>query len=208
MAGHYGNWEMTIILAAPPRENPAIMRISGKLVVLAIFAVALAMAGFALWWNWGLGRRSLAFWGTEGGVAIRDAEKIELLRLRLKKGRGQFLNLEAFDVAETKDISKAPGVVHARHSLLEDASFDWKANLVGHSEYESDTDFFAVRFSHPQAVTTIVFLDSDSTQIFRAESGDEVALSPKTAAGWTTFLRRYFPEASGKSSQSLPAKAN
>ncbi|MGI8978055.1 MAG: hypothetical protein ACR2FY_02400 [Pirellulaceae bacterium] len=166
------------------------MRSSGKLVVLSIFVVAIAMASFALWWNWGLSHRSLDFWGKEGGLAIRDGERIELLRLRPKTGR--IINLEGFDIVETKDVSKAPGVLHARHSLLQDASFDWTADLGEPHDY-GKRDHFAVRFSHQKAVTTILFIDSSFERIVRAENGDKVTLSPKARDGWKLFIRRYFP---------------
>ena len=166
------------------------MRSSGKLVVLSIFIVAIAMAIFGLWWNWGLSHRSLDFWGKEGGLAIRDGERIEPLRLRPKTGRS--INLEGFDIVETKDVSKAPGVLHARHSLLQDASFDWNAPPGGLHEYGT-RDLFAVRFSHQDAVTTILFIDSSFERIFHAENGEEVTLSPKARDGWKLFIRRYFP---------------
>ena len=188
---HYGNCQQTIILASGSWENPAIMRSSGKLVVLSIFAVALLMAAFAWWWNRQQGWRALEFWGKDSALAIRDGKQVELLRLRAKDGR--WVDLEAFDIVETKDISRAQGLLHARHSLLQDASFDWRANLVGHSPFEP-RDFFAVRFSRQDVTTTIVFMNMTGGRIFHSESGREIDLNAKTRDGWKLFIRRYFPD--------------
>jgi hypothetical protein len=180
------------------------MRSSGKLVVLSIFAVALLMAAFAWWWNRQQGRQALEFWGKESALAIRDGQKVELLRLRPKNGR--LVDLEGFDLIETKDISQAQGLIHARHSLLQDASFDWNANLVGHMAFEPK-DVFAVRFTRQDVITTIVFIDLSGGRIFHSESGREIILNPKTRSGWETFISRYFPDEAPKSSQAPPAKA-
>jgi len=176
------------------------MRSSGKLVVLSIFAVALLMAAFAWWWNRQQGRRALEFWGKDSALAIRDGKKVELLRLRPKNGR--LVDLEAFEIVETKDISQAQGLIHARHSLLQDASFDWDAKPASHSQFETKTDVLAVRFTRQDVSTTIVFIDLPSGRIFHSESGREIILNPKTCSGWQLFISRYFPGAAP------PAKAD
>src|SRR5262245_53603185 len=136
------------------------MRSSGKLVVLSIFAVALLMAAFAWWWNRQQGRRALEFWGKDSALAIRDGQNVELLRLQPRNGR--LVDLEGFDLLETKDISQAQGLIHARHSLLQDASFDWSGNRTRPAQFESNKDVFAVRFSRQDVATTIVFVDLSS----------------------------------------------
>ncbi|MBC7856776.1 MAG: hypothetical protein IAF94_25380 [Pirellulaceae bacterium] len=167
------------------------MRSSGKLVVLSIFAVALLMAAFAWWWNRQQGRRAMEFWGRDSALAIRDGKVVELVKLRMKSGR--LVDLEAFDIVESKDISQAQGLLHARYSLLQDASFDWEANPLGHSQLEPK-DVLAVRFSRHDVTTTIVFMDMTVGRMFHSESGRENVLNAKTRAGWKIFIRRYFPD--------------
>lgn len=179
------------------------MRSSGKLVVLSIFAVALLMAAFAWWWNRQAGRQALEFWGKDNALAIRDGKMVELLRLRPKNGR--LVDLEAFEIVETKDISQAQGLIHARHSLLQDASFDWSAIPAGLSQFPTKQDVFAVRFTRQDVTTTIVFIDLPSGRIFHSENGREIILNPKTRSGWKLFISRYFP---GDAPQASPAKAD
>ncbi len=181
------------------------MRSSGKLVVLSIFAIALLMAAFAWWWNRQAGRRALEFWGKDSALAIRDGQKVELLRLRPKNGR--LVDLEGFDLVETKDISQAQGLIHARHSLLQDASFDWSAKPAGLSQFQTKEEVFAVRFSWQDVTTTIVFLDLSRGWIFHSESSRELILNAKSRSGWKLFISRYFPDEASKTSQAPPAKA-
>jgi hypothetical protein len=181
--------------------NP--MHNRGKIVVLAIFAVALGMASFALWWNWGLGKRSLEFWGTEGGLAIRDAKKVEILRLKspshlnLNDQGTPKKNAFLFDVQETKDVTGEHGLVHARHSLLEDASFQWNKKAV--TMIGPDWKY-AVRFQHESKESTVM-LDLNSGVIGSWEENRAIPLSPKTAAGWKQFISRYFPDEAPKPSK-------
>ncbi|MCE9527128.1 MAG: hypothetical protein K8R36_13865 [Planctomycetales bacterium] len=180
----------------------------GKLVVLSIFGVALAMASFALWWNWGLGKRSLEFWGTEGGLAIRDAKKVEIVKLKspsnLKLNDKGASKKDAFylNVQETKDVTGEHGLVHARHSLLEDASFQWdqKALTMAGCNWK-----YAVRFQEESKVATVL-LDLDSGVAGSWEEARAIPLSPKTAAGWKLFINRYYPDEVPNSSKE-PAKS-
>jgi len=176
------------------------MRSSGKLVVLSIFAVALLMAAFAWWWNRQQGRRALEFWGKDSALAIRDGQKVELLRLRPKNGR--LVDIKDSEIVETKDISQAQGLIHARNSLLQDASFDWSAKPAGLSHFETKKDVFAVRFTRQDVVTTIVFTDLLGGWIIHSESAREIILNPKTCSGWKLFISRYFP------GDAPPAKAD
>jgi hypothetical protein len=167
----------------------------GKLVVIFIFMVALAMAGFALWWNWGLGRRSLEYWGQESGLAIRDAKTVQLMRLVEQPGNpdesGEFFQLDGrtWKVVQTKDVSSAQGLVHARHAFLEDASFQWDQPVdFSHPDWQ-----YAVRFQADQEQATIL-LDLKLGAAGFWEAKRAVHLSPKTASGWTKFTGRFFPE--------------
>jgi len=158
------------------------------------------MAAFAWWWNRQAGRRALEFWGKDSALAIRDGKKVELLRLRPKNGR--LLDMKDPVIVETKDISGAQGLIHARHSLLQDASFDWSEKPAGLSHFETKKDVFAVRFTRQDFTTTIVFIDLPSGRIFHSESDREIILNPKTRSGWKLFISRYFP------GDAPPAKAD
>jgi hypothetical protein len=105
------------------------MKVSGKLVIIAMLTLALAAAGASWWFRFTATHRAAKFWGSDVARLIRDAPKVELLRLGLPNTIG----LESSDVAhqvETAnfhDVSKGRGLVHLRNALLQDRSYDWPA---------------------------------------------------------------------------------
>jgi hypothetical protein len=183
------------------------MRSSGKLVVLSIFALAIGMASFALWWNWGMGRRSLDYWGESGALLIRDAKSVTLVKLnpRIPKpaAKDPPLPMESRDLstAEKKDISGVKGLVHARRAFLEDASFEWTEPLPAGVEWQ-----YAVLFAGEKG-HIFVMLNLKDGVVGSSESYRALHLNPKTAAGWKLFISRYFPDEVPKASQASPAKA-
>src|SRR5262245_46257806 len=108
----------------------------GKLAVLTMFALALAAAAFAWWWNYSRGQRALGFYGPRAANLVRTAPKVELLVL----GTGDSDPVESLPesgpVARIIDISRAPGLVHARTALLDDASYDWDDSVVAPQVFE------------------------------------------------------------------------
>jgi hypothetical protein len=173
------------------------MRSSGKLVVLSIFALAIGMASFALWWNWGMGRRSLDYWGENGALLIRDAKSVTLVKLKPPLP----MNPRDLNTAEKKDISDVKGLVHARRAFLEDASFEWNEPLSAGIEWQ-----YAVLFAGEKG-HIFVMLDLKDGVVGSSERNQALHLNPKTASGWKLFISRYFPDEAPKTSQGPPAKA-
>ena len=164
----------------------------GKLAVLLMLGVAAGLAAFALWWNVTAGSRTLEFWGRDAGARIIAPDaKVELLWLepadetakheRLKIG-GRPLAV----VAKT-DVTGARGLVHARHSLLEDASFAWDAPAAETGDYT-----LAARFQGDGGATTVAF-DFAKEQLVHVESGRSAKAAQKIASGWKTFSQRHSP---------------
>src|SRR5687768_13242365 len=96
-----------------------------------MLGIAAALAGFGLWWNVSSGKRTLDFWGREAGARIIDPDAtVELLWLQpaADSARQERLVIggRSFAAVKAADVTGARGLVHARHSLLEDASFDWE----------------------------------------------------------------------------------
>jgi hypothetical protein len=110
--------------AAP---TPPVPTISGKWLIIGVVAVALAGAGGSWWFRYQSTHRVAEFWGSDVARLIRDAPRVELLRL----GSPNTIGLESSDVAhevETAnyhDVSKGRGLVHLRNALLQDRSYDW-----------------------------------------------------------------------------------
>jgi hypothetical protein len=166
---------------------------SGKLAVLGIVLLAVGLAGFAWWWNWQRTARCREFYGGEGAHLIRAADHVEGLELSslfVREAREQILvGSEPFDVVSRKDLSRAPGLVHARTALLDDASYDWEDQTTGdcHSRI-----LYAVEFRDGSRRTTLAF-DFGCRRVWIVEahgSRKRATLAPKIASGWESFLTR------------------
>jgi len=123
--------------------------------VSGLLLLGLAAAITGIWFQWQQTRRCLAFYGPASARRIAAAPAVELLLVRAGKGPGQL-------VAQTRiDISKAPGLVHLRRGLVEDANFNWQASGVAQPRLLSAAWDVALVFSEPLGSTTLV-IDFDS----------------------------------------------
>jgi hypothetical protein len=140
---------------------------TGKFAVIGMLLVAVLAASFAWWWNYNRGRQSLAFYGAEAATLIRTAPKVELLS-------------DAGDI----NISKAPGLLNARASLLSDASYHWDESNRSEGAFTS-----AVRFSDGQRHVVVEF-DFNAHSVRTSSTGQSTTVLIKTAEGWRAFLAR------------------
>jgi hypothetical protein len=148
------------------REIAGTYSSTGKFAVLSMIAVALLAASFAWWWNFNRGRQAMELYGPEAATLIRTAPKVELLT-----GGGVI------------EISKAPGLLNARASLLSDASYRWHESANGgHPDA-------AVRFSDGQRFVVVEF-DFDAEMATASSTGKSAKLMKKTADGWRQFIER------------------
>src|SRR5438128_2232722 len=88
---------------------------SGQRAVLAMLAIGILAAVFSWLWNYNRERQSLEFYGPQAATLIRTAPQVEVLRP---------------EPEANIDISKAPGLINARASLLSDASYEWSATAA------------------------------------------------------------------------------
>jgi hypothetical protein len=146
----------------------------GQFVVVTMFAIAAAAAVFAWWWNYHRGDQSLVFFGSEGARLIRTAPKVEYLRSPSD---------------ESIDISSAPGLLHARTSLLSDASYDWSA-----PDPRLESPQFSVRFSRGRSHVVVTF-DFENRTIRSSSTGRTAKLIQKTSEGWQAYLARQVEQA-------------
>jgi hypothetical protein len=93
---------------------------SGRTVVAAIVLLGLVLAGFAFWFQWRQTRRCLDFLGPDVATLVGGAERVELWRLAAGSGPRRLV------AVDRKDVTRARGLVHLRHALVEDASYVWK----------------------------------------------------------------------------------
>jgi hypothetical protein len=146
----------------------------GKLAVLTMFGVAAAMAAFGWWWNYSRGQRCLAFYGSEAAALIRTAPKVEIITSSPGGETGVI------------DISQAPGLLNARTSLLDDASFQWAVPPAA----TATSDRQRLRFARGDREITLL-LDFGNKTITVEKSGSAATLDEKTSHGWQRFIGRH-----------------
>ena len=155
---------------------------SGKIVIVVVFAVGLGLAVFSWLHRWQASQQVLEFWGGEAAYVIRTGKKVELLRIG--PAIGVATDLEGFTVGNRRyciidqfDISKAPGLIHARHHLLHEKGFIWEALGSG-----GDTGWeYAFRFTKGDSVATMAF-DFERQRARLIERDREVSMAPISAA--------------------------
>jgi hypothetical protein len=90
-----------------PASKPTSPQITGKYLIIGVFAVALAAAAAAWVARYNATHRVAKFFGPTHVRLIREAPIVE-------------------DYGETiRQISTAPGLLHLRTALLEDRSYNW-----------------------------------------------------------------------------------
>ena len=167
----------------------------GQFVIFCIFVLAIAASVFAVWHHHWQGRRAMMLWEIESATLIERARQVELLLLASQDdptGPGEELDIGGRTMLVTgrKDVSRAGGMVHARHALLVDASFDWEAprdeNLAARTRWE-----YALRFSEAGQTATVA-LDLSSGRARLLERGKEASIAP-IADGMRKFIEQQLP---------------
>ena len=167
----------------------------GQFIILCIFVLAIAASVFAVWHHHRQGRRAMKLWEIDSAMLIERAGRVELLQLASQDdptGPGEELDIGGRIVLVTgrKDVSRAGGILHARHALLVDASFDWEAprdrNFAGRPRWD-----YALRFSDSGRTATVA-LDLSSGRARLLERGKEASIAP-IADGMRKFIEQQLP---------------
>jgi len=93
----------------------------GTWLVAGLLLMGVAAAVTGVWFQRHQTRRCLEFYGPSAARLITEAPRVELLRVQPGTGPGRLA------VQSQIDVSKAPGLVHLRRGLVEDANFNWQA---------------------------------------------------------------------------------
>ena len=151
-------------MSQPPPSQTASARAEGPSrgtwLVAALLLLGLAAAITGIWFQWQQTRRCLEFYGPAAARRIAAAPTVELLLMQPGAEPGRL-------VARSRiDISKAPGLVHLRRGLVEDANFNWQgtdarasgAGAGGAAPERLPLDAWdvALVFSEPLGRTTLV----------------------------------------------------
>lgn len=105
------------------------MQISGRLVIIVMFALAFAMAGGAWLYQYNYSRRSAEFWG-ESSRLIGKSPELQFLQLApVSQGEESGGDLEnavaGRAVTAHHDLRNAKGLIHLRHIFIQDDNFLW-----------------------------------------------------------------------------------
>ena len=155
---------------------------SGTLVIAAIVLAAVGASTFAWWHQYQQGRKALDYWTSEGARLIRRAPKVELIRLGEPPPGEERTLLLGRPIAERRDISRAPGLVHARQALISDASFYWEGPSPATPRWE-----YVLRFENGGEAILIAL---DLTGGYAGKAGDKppLRLGPTLQKGLRTFF--------------------
>jgi hypothetical protein len=158
----------------------------GAILVIVLALAGLAAASLAVWYQHRQTRRALDLWGAAAAQRIERAPVVELLEL----------NNESREVGDTTggmlpaetaiEISSAPGLLHFRRALLQDANFDWDSQAT---PVVSDSNWdYAVVFSDDEGSVLVLFDLDQGLVANRAATGKVAILTERMLKGINQFF--------------------
>lgn len=159
----------------------------GILVIALILLMGIIGGSAAVWFHHSRQHRALDFWGIDAATIIRHAEKVEVSKQKkLAKDDPQtnviHLNGARYWPVETKEITTLPGLLHARHALIEDASFDWQPDPTNcKPKWE-----YAITFRRNRLLVTIL-IDFNCRLIWCHRNKKTVRLDERILNGFKQF---------------------
>ncbi len=167
----------------------------GKLLILSILLLALALAVFSIWYQRSLAWRSQEYFGPQAAELILQAPIVEALKLTPSSGfhanppeRILSVGGQAVVIAQQRDVSTARGLANVRRGLLSDRSYDWDAAPAA----GSPTWDYALCFKHGDREATLLF-STEESQALLAGRSQSLSTSPVTA-GLSAFFAEHLAE--------------
>jgi hypothetical protein len=93
---------------------------SGARLVIGLLLLGITAGVVGIWYQRGQTRRCLAFYGPEAARMVTSAPVVEVWTLAPTAESGVLV------AVKRADVSQAPGLVHLRRGLVEDANFRWQ----------------------------------------------------------------------------------
>lgn len=129
---------------APGQIRPPSAGASGRWLVVGLLALGLAAGITAIAYQLGQTARCLAFFGAETARKVSEAPVVEMWRLAPTTTAG------VLRAVTRRDVSRAPGLVHLRRGLVEDANFSWPPESPAVERLPAEAWDVALVFSDPE----------------------------------------------------------
>jgi hypothetical protein len=166
------------------------MQISGRVIIIGAFALALSMSGGAWWYHYTQVRQAAAFWGSPGGRLLVRGPEITFFELGDSESVPPAVEkIAGRKVLASRDLSGKPGLVHLRHALYQDASFVWEGRKREPVDASGDWAY-AIRFAEGEQAMTVLFPRSFERVGKVDGSNVEVLPAPRIAQS----VRRYLTD--------------
>ncbi len=163
----------------------------GSALVVSLLILALGLATFAVWFQWNQTRRCLAFYGADAARSIQSAPRVELWRLQTDASTGRVMALDR------TDISAAPGLVHLRRGLVEDANFNWSSDATRQrSAPDWDMAFAFFRAGELDSPSATLAVDLDDPGVIAVVGRPGRAGLGRVGRGLRRWIEATLPEAS------------
>lgn len=171
----------------------------GKFLILSIFAAAVALSIFSIFYLRSLRDQAIAFWGLDTALSIRDAEEVDLIWIAPIDEEAPAPEARAADPisrlsggrlhsAEERRITGAPGLIQMRLALLDNGTFRFDAPLPEKQRWTRGLRFF----DEAHATTTLLF-DPELALLWHLETDRQVDISPQGE-----FLKYFLEDAALK----------
>jgi len=164
-----------------------IMQVSGRIIILAAFGIALALSGGAWWYHYQASRRAAEYWGGDGARLLVKAPKLEFLELgETAAASEERATVAGRAVAAKHDLSNKPGLVHLRFVFTQDVNFAWDARrreAAGAGDWA-----YALRLVDGRR-QLVVLLRRDFNEIGKLDGPNvDVVASPRIASSLRQYL--------------------
>lgn len=160
---------------------------SGRWLTLAVVSICVALVLVALWRRSRDTSRIREFWGASNARLIQHAPKVAL---RVDEA-ALASDAPSLDGARAwRDISRAPGLVHLRATLVDDRYFDWPARTATEEERVATGPAIRVlRFSGAEGLVDVA-IDVERGTVVHLAVGRAVAIIPASRAALAAYLQK------------------
>ena len=168
------------------------MQISGRVIILSAFGLAVAMSGGAWWYHYTQVRQAAAFWGSPGGrLLVRGPEVTfyELGEILDEADGNEAETIAGRPVVASSDLSGKQGLVHLRHALYQDSNLQWEGRRREPIDAADDW-VYAVRFADGDEEMTALF-PRDFSRVGQVD-GEELDVLPSPRI--SESVRRYLTD--------------